>query len=182
MADLTNEGGVFTAGRLLKNFEGHIRVFRRNDQQELTFAGDMKGIETEQLACATHGVAKRNAFFKQQHAQVTIAGQFIQRGGHTAAGGIAHPTNAGAGFFDQSLNERKHGAGIGGDFTFQIELAAGEKDSDAVIADGAADQHFIAGANRGRRNRDAWNQSADAGGCDIHAIRFAVFDNFCIAA
>ena len=45
---------------------------------------------------------------------------------------------------DQRLDQRKHRAGVGAEVGFEIELAAGQQDGDAVIADRAGQQDLVA--------------------------------------
>src|SRR5208282_1980168 len=103
-------------------------------------------------------------------------------GGDAAARGIAHPANAGANLTGERLNERKNGARVRAQIGFEIEIAAGEQDGDAMIADGAGEKNFVAGAHGLRRDFDAGEKAPDSGGGDVHGVGLAVLDDFCVAA
>ena len=65
---------------------------------------------------------------------------------------------------------------------FEIEFAAREQNGDAMIADGPAEQHLVAGTNRCGETVRPGIEPADSRSGDVHAVGFAVLDNFCIAA
>ena len=121
-----------------------FRQFGGNDGEKLPFVSDVQRVEAQQFARAAHGIAHRNFFFEQNDAKSAISRQFIQRSGHAAARGIAHPANACAGFAHQRLNQRQHGARVGAQFGFQIEFSSGQQNGNAVIANRAREQNFVA--------------------------------------
>ena len=119
---------------------------------------------------------------KQNDAQPAVARQFVQRGRHAAAGRIAHPAHARTGSANQGFDQRQHGARVGTQVGFEIELAARQQDGDAVIADRAGEQDLVAQAHRARIDVHAVNRAADAGGGDVHPVGLAVLDDLGVAA
>ena len=75
----------------------------------------------------------------------------------------------------------QHGARIGRRSGFQIQFAAGQQNGDAVVADGAGEQNLVAGPY-GPGDISTPRSAADSGGRDVHAVGFAVFDDFGVAA
>ena len=114
-----------------------------------------KRIEAQQFASAANGVANRNFFFEDMDAQPAVARQFIQRCGNAAAGGVAHPANAGSGLSGHGLNQGKYRTRVGAQICFEVQFAARQQDGDAVIADRAGKQNLVAGPNRARIDADA---------------------------
>ena len=88
---------------------------------------------------------------------------------------------AGAGDGGHSFDQRQNGARIGTDLGFEIELAAGQQDGDAVIADGTGEQHLVAGTDGLRRDVDTLDRAADAATADVHVVGFAMLDDLGIA-
>ena len=130
-----------------QRIESGVGGFGRDDREELAFVGDVQRIESQQLAGAAHGIAHRNLLFEKHDAQAAIASQFVQRGGDTAARGIAHPANAGPSGDGQRLHQRQNGTRVGAEIGFEIEFSARQQDGDAVIADRSGEQNLVAGAD-----------------------------------
>ena len=84
-----------------------------------------------------------------------VAGQFVERSGHAAARGIAHPADARTCCAHQRFDERKHRARVGAQVRLKIEFSARQQNRDAVIADRSGEQNLIAGPHRARINRHA---------------------------
>ncbi len=82
--------------------------------------------------------------------QAAIARQFVQRRGDAAARRITHPANPGRRGREQGLDQRKHGASVGAQVGFEVEIPARQQNRDSVIADRAGKQHFVAGSHRVR--------------------------------
>ena len=78
--------------------------------------------------------------------------------------------------------QREDGARVGAQVGFEVELAASQKDGDAVIADGAGQKNLVARANRSWINLQAGQGTTNAGGGDVHAIGFAVLDHLGVAS
>lgn len=181
-------GGLFTnfaddlrftsAGRETQGVDGGVGIIGRDDGEELAFIGDVQGIEAEQLAGATDSIAHRDLIFKKDHAETAVARQFVERGRGAATSWIAHPADARTSGANESFDERKHGASVRAKIGFEIEFAAREQDGNAVIADRAREKNPIADADRTRINRDAGKEAADAGGGYVHAVGFAMLDDF----
>ena len=109
---------------------------------------------------------------EQIDAEAAIAREFVERGGHAAARGIAHPANAGRRRGRQRFHQRQHGARIGAQVGFEIQFAARQQNRDAVIADRPGEQHFVAGPHGSRRRcRRPGIEPADARSGDVHADR-----------
>ena len=122
----------------------------RDYGEELAFIGDVERIEAQQFAGAAHCVAHWYLLFIQIHA--ASRNRALIRSGmlRLRRGGIAHPADARSRRARQSLNHREHGARVGAEFGFEIEIAASQQNGDAVIADRAGEQDFIAGPNGSR--------------------------------
>ena len=114
--------------------------------------------------------------------QPAIARQFVERSGNAAARRIAHPANAGPSGLCQGFHQGKHGTRVRTKIGFQIEFAARQQNSDAVIADRSGKQNLVAGADGPRDRFSAGHRPPNAGRGDVHAIGFAVLDNFRVAA
>ena len=61
-----------------------------------------------------------------------------------APSGVAQHAHAGY-VVEQGCDHALQGRGVRGQVRFDIELAAGEQDRDAVVADGSGDEHGVAG-------------------------------------
>src|SRR6516165_4118896 len=108
LANFADDASLGPAGPGVKRLQRRVSKFGSYDRQELPFIRDVQRIETQQLTGSAHGVVNGKAVFKQNDAQPTIPGEFIERGGYATTSWITHPANAWAGGRDQRLHERKH--------------------------------------------------------------------------
>ena len=72
----------------------------------------------------------------QDDGQVGVAGQFVADGAHAAPGGVAQPAG-GRGRGQQALHEPVQRGGVRLDVGFEGQVAPGQHDRGAVVADGA---------------------------------------------
>ncbi len=87
---------IFTARRRAQSLQCGVGVLAGNNGEKLAFVGDVQWVEAEQFAGAAHGIVYGNFFLEENNTQAAIARKFVERGGHAAARGIAHPADAGA--------------------------------------------------------------------------------------
>ncbi len=89
---------------------------------------------------------------QQVNAEAAVPRQLVERGGHAAAGRVAHPAEARPRGRRHGLDQREHRPRVGAEIGLEVELAARQEDGDAVIADRAREQDPVAGPDAtGRR-------------------------------
>src|SRR5206468_8436123 len=140
-----------------------------HDDDEAPLAGDVEGVDPEDLAGPPHLFARGNGPLVDDDGHVGSAGHLVQDGGHPAAGGVTHHAHAGRGV-EEHTDELGEGGGVGLDVALDVEFAPGEHDGHAVVADRTGHEHGIAGAHGGRPQRDVPLDDPDAGGVDVHAV------------
>src|SRR5690606_27170786 len=96
------------------------------------------------------------------------AGDLVEYGRDPAPGGVAHHPHG------DGVEERGDGVvqgrGVGGEVGLDVQLAPGDQDGDAVLADGAGHDHRVAGPDLGVAQGDRPVQGADAGRGDVAAV------------
>src|ERR1700690_3618743 len=122
-----------------------------------------------------------NRLLVQNNPATAIARQFIEGSGDAAAGWVTHPPDARASRRCQRFNQRQYGTRVGAKISREIELAARQQDSDAVIADWTGEQNFVARTNRPRIDLQPSYWPANSGCGYVHEIGFAMFDDFGVA-
>ena len=90
--------------------------------------------------------------------------------------------SAGPAASEQRVGRRPQRARVGDDLGLELELAAGEHDRHAVVADRAGDEDPVAGPQRSRARATARGSSApDAGRADVHLVGVAALDDLGVA-
>src|SRR5438034_7314651 len=133
------------------------------------FRSDVEGIDPEDLTCPPHLLARGHGPLVDDDGHVGGPGHLVQDGGHPASGGVTHHPHAGGGV-EEDTDELVEGGGVGGDVALDVELATGEHDRHAVVADRPGHEHGIAGADAARPQGDLAFDDPDAGGVDVDAV------------
>ena len=155
-------------------------VFRRADRDQLALVGHVERIEPEELAGGVDLRLHRDRGLADQHADVRLAGELVQRGAEAAARGIAQAADR-----RHRLDHRGHQAvqrgRVGLDRRLEAQVLAQRHDRHAVVADRSGHQDGVAGARAVAGDLDARRHDADAGGRDEDAVALALFDDLGVA-
>ena len=121
-------------------------MLSRTDRHQLAFVGDVKRIEAQQFPCPLYRIGNRYGGFSDQHTDARSLGDFVKHCRQAATGSIAHYLQARHGF-GQALGHGVQGGAVRFKFRAEVQPFAGRQDGQAMIADGAADQHGVTGTS-----------------------------------
>jgi hypothetical protein len=112
-------------------------------------------------APATSG-RHRHPGFVQGDPDLCGEGDLVENGGHPASGGVAHAMHVRPAGVQEGGGQGPERLGVAADFGLEVEVTAGQQDGDPVVADGAGEQHLVAGADHSRRQGDPAVHDPDA--------------------
>ena len=132
-------------------------------------------------APATDG-RHRHRRLADEHRHAGGARELVEHGGDAAARRVAQAAQAGPGRVEHRVDRGPQRPRVGLDLGAELELAAGEHDRRAVLADRAADEDAVArAAARPGESARARVDAADAGRADVHAVGLAAADDLRVA-
>ena len=144
--------GVRALGVCSHGGEGRARLFGCHDGDELALVGHVERIDAEQLAGRRHRRPHGQGRLLQDHGQVAVTGQLVADRAHPAPGRIAQPPR-GWSRLEQVLHQPVERSGVRLDVGFEGEVASGQHDRGAVVAEGARGEHHVAVATRAAESR-----------------------------
>ena len=160
--------------------QGTLRLGAVHDGHEATLGGDVERVDAEDLARPPDLLAGGHGTLVDDDRHVGGARHLVEDGRHAPAGRVAQAPHTGGGV-QERIDERGEVGGVGLDVGLDVELPSGEHDRDAVVADGARNEHRVArpgGAGpEGQRALD----HAHAGGVDVAAVGEALLDHLGVA-
>ena len=124
--------------------------FGADHRHELSLVGHVERVDAEQFAGGRHGGTDGKGGLVQHDGQVAVPGQFVADRAHPAPGGVAQPTG-GRGGGQQALHQVVEWCRVRDDVGFQGQVAPGQHDGRAVVADRARREHHVAVAHPLRR-------------------------------
>ena len=175
--DFADNGGLLAKRVRTHRSKNATRVGSRKNREEFTFIGDIKRIETENLACSLDFFADRNFGFIEQHPHPRRLCNFAQRAGDASAGGIPQDVNIFT-FIQDRLDETIERCGIAGNFRLEFQPFAHRHDGDAMHGDGSIDDDLVTRLRTRWLDVDARAHNTNTSGVDEKFIRFPAIDNF----
>src|ERR1017187_10323818 len=175
------DDGRFPAeGVMAHGGEDGASGFGGHDSDEFAFVGDIERVEAQQFAGAADHFADPDGGLGEFHTDPGKGGDFVEGAREAAARGVAHAADGGRGG-EHVAHQGVQGGGIAFDGSVEADVLAFGEDGNAVIAEGAGEQHEVAGPGVGGGEVDAGADASDAGGIDENAVARALFDNLGIA-
>jgi hydrogenase maturation protein HypF len=156
--------------------ERMIGLLARYDRDQTAFAGHVHRVDPQQLASTAYLGPDRDLVLADQHADFCRLGDLVEDRGHAAPGRVAHRPDAGH-RVQQARHQPVQRRGIGGDVRLDVELAAGQHDGDAMIADGPGHDDGVARPGPRRTEDHVPLDEADARGVDVAAVGLALLDH-----
>jgi hypothetical protein len=102
-------------------------------------------IDSEYLRGTCHCRVHRHRGLVDDHRNTRCSCELVEDRGDTAAGRVAQAAQRRTGLIQQRVDHGPKTLCVGRDVGVQLELAAGEHDRRAVIADPAGDEDLVAG-------------------------------------
>ena len=165
---------------------GQQRVgrFGGTNGNELAFVGHVERIQPEQFAGGGHLRQHGNVGLTQQHAHLGLACDLIERGGQTAARGVAqHMEQRGVRqCLQHGLHQRVQGGAVGDDGGFELQRLTHRHHRHTMLAQRSRDQHRVTHPRLAPVNAQPRRRYADAGGADEHAVALALFHHLGVAS
>src|SRR5580700_894049 len=180
--DFSDDAAVGAEGMGLHGGEDAVCDLGRDDGDDFALVGDVEGIEAEHFTGSANGFADGNVGLAQVHPGPGAHSDFVENGGDAAAGGIAHDADAfqiagGFGFVEHGFDQAVERGAVARKRAFELEAFALRKNSDAVVADIAAEEDSVPGPGAiGGEARGAVNV-ADAGGGNEDLVALAAIDD-----
>ncbi len=156
--------------------ERMIGLPARYDRDQAAFAGHVHRVDPQQLASTAYLGPDRDLVLADQHPDSCRPGDLVEDRGHAAPGRVPHRPDAGH-RGQQARHQPVQRRGIGFDVRLDVELAAGQHDGGAVIADGPGHDDGVARPGPRRTEDHVPLDQADARGVDVTAVGLALLDH-----
>ena len=157
-----------------------IGLAARHHRHQAALAGHVHGVDAQQLGGAADFRADRDLVLDGQHADVGRLGDLVEDRRHPAPGRVAHGPDAGH-RVQQARHQPVQRGRVGADVRLDVQLAAGQHDGDAVIADRAGHDDGVARLRPRHAEVHVPLDEADARGVDVAAVGLALLDHLGVA-
>ena len=161
--------------------ERPVRLGAVHHGDEAALARDVHGVDAEQLAGAAHLGPHRDVVLADEHADVGRLGDLVEYGGDAASGRVAERADP-VGRGQQAGHQPVQRGGVRLDVRLDVQLAAGQHDRDAVVADRAGHDDRV--SRPGQRDPELGRilgDQADSGRVDVAAVGLALLHHLGVA-
>jgi hypothetical protein len=157
-----------------------LGLIARHDGDQAALAGDVHRVDAEEFGGAADFGPDRDVILADQHADVGGLGDLVEDRRHPAAGRVAHRPDL-RHRVQQPRDQAVQRRGVGFDVRFDVQLAAGQHDRDAVVADRPGHDDGVARPGPRHAQAHVRFDEADPRGVDVAAVGLALLHHLGVA-